>query len=125
MELRFLLTLAFFVFNLGIARAAEADALAISKNIQNRHFPHYTLLDPIFDSATGDHIVSYTRCGDSALWTGFYLAAESFRYSVTHSPDAVANARRALAGLKALADVTGNNVLARCLIPEDSPYGAA
>ena len=29
------------------AGAAEVDALAISKNIQNRHFPHYTLLDPI------------------------------------------------------------------------------
>ena len=123
-KLRFLLIL-IFLFHLETAGAAEVDALAVSKNIQNRHFPHYTLLDPIFDSATGDRIVSYTRCGDSALWTGLYLAAESFRYNVTHSADAMANAHRALAGLKALADVTGNNVLARCLIPEDSPYGAA
>src|SRR5690242_13226169 len=107
------------------AGAAEVDALAISKNIQNRHFPHYTLLDPIFDSATGDQIVSYTRCGDSALWTGFDLAAESFRYKVTRSADALAAAQRALAGIQALIDVTGNNVLARCLIPETSPYAAA
>ena len=108
-----------------MAGAAEADALAISKNIENRHFPHYTLLDPIFDSPTGDQIVSYTRCGDSALWTGFDLAAESFRYKVTHSADALAAVQRALAGIQSLIDVTGNNVLARCLVPENSPYAAA
>src|SRR5690349_6718004 len=85
------------LWSFGRARAAEVDALAISKNIQNRHFPHYTVLDPIFDGPTGDRIVSYTRCGDSALWTGFYLAAESFRYKVTRSADALAAAQRALA----------------------------
>jgi uncharacterized protein (TIGR03437 family) len=113
------------VGSFGTAGAAEADALAISKNIQNRHFPHYTLLDPIFDNPTGDRIVSYTRCGDSALWTGFYLAAESFRYKVTHAADALAAAHRALAGIQSLIDVTGNNVLARCLIPNSSPFAAA
>jgi uncharacterized protein (TIGR03437 family) len=107
------------------ASAGEADALAISKNIQNRHFPHYTKLDPIFDSPTGDRIVSYTRCGDSALWTGLYLAAESFRYNVTRSGEALAAARRAVAGIQSLVDVTGNNVLARCVIPESSPYAVA
>ncbi len=124
MGARFILVTALFA-GIRLAGAAEADALAISKNIQNRHFPHYTVLDPIFDSATGDRIVSYTRCGDSALWTGFDLAAESFRYKVTHSPDALAAAQRALAGIQSLVDVTGNNVLARCLIPENSPYAGA
>lgn len=117
--------LAIVLGSFGAAHAAEADALAISKNIQNRHFPHYTVLDPIFDSPTGDQIVSYTRCGDSALWTGFDLAAESFRYKVTQSAEALAAAQRALAGIQSLIDVTGNNVLARCLIPVNSPYGAA
>jgi uncharacterized protein (TIGR03437 family) len=107
------------------AGAAEVDALAISRNVQNRHFPHYTLLDPVFDSPAGNQLVSYTRCGDSALWTGFYLAAESFRYNVTHSDEALAAAKRALAGIHSLVDVTGNNVLARCLIPATSPYAAA
>jgi uncharacterized protein (TIGR03437 family) len=107
------------------ARASEADALAISQNIQARHFPQYTVLDPVFNSPTGNQIVSYTRCGDSAIWTGFYLAAEAFRYSVTHSLDALVNARRAFAGVQSLVDVTGNNVLARCLLPDNSPYAAA
>jgi hypothetical protein len=44
--------------------------------------PFGTLLDPIYASPTSDAIVGYTRCGDSALWTGVYLAAESFHYAV-------------------------------------------
>ena len=90
------------------ASASEADALAISHNIQALHFPHSTILDPIFDSPTSTQIVTYTRCGDSAIWTGHYLAAEAFRYAVTHSPDALANARRAFTGIQYLLDVTGN-----------------
>src|SRR5579863_5696745 len=84
------------------AQAAESDALAISANIQAKHIPFATLLDPIYDSSTGNQIIGYTRCGDSALWTGAYLAAESFRYKVTQSADALQNVKGALAGLKAL-----------------------
>jgi uncharacterized protein (TIGR03437 family) len=105
--------------------AAEPDALAISANIQARHMPYGTILDPVFAAATSDEIVGYTRCGDSALWTGAYMAAEAFRYKVTQSPEALDNVRRALAGLKSLADVTGDNRLARCMVPADSPYAAA
>ena len=86
--------------------------------------PFGTLLDPIFASPTSDQIIGYTRCGDSALWTGAYLAAESFRYNVTRSADALQNVRSALAGLKALTDVTGDDRLARCIVPANSPYAA-
>jgi len=104
--------------------AAEADALAISANIQARHLPFGTILDPIFTLTDSDQVASYTRCGDSALWTGHYLAAEAFRYKVTQSPDALNNVKSAIAGLKSLADVTGTNLLARCLVPINSPYAA-
>ena len=104
--------------------AAESDALAISANIQARHIPYGTVIDPVFTSTTSDQITGYTRCGDSALWTGHYLAAEAFRYKVTQSADALANAQKAIAGLKSLVDVTGNNLLARCIVPLDSPYAA-
>ena len=106
------------------ARAGEPEALAISANIQARHFPYGTVLDPVYASSTSDQVVGYTRCGDSALWTGHYLAAEAFRYKVTHSADALANVKKAIAGIKGLADVTGINLLARCLVPVDSPYAA-
>jgi len=102
--------------------ASESDALAISSIIQARHLPYGTILDPVYATPDSDEIVSYSRCGDSALWTGHYLAAESFRYKVTGSPDAFANIKAAIAGLKSLADVTGNNLLARCIVPLDSPY---
>jgi uncharacterized protein (TIGR03437 family) len=109
---------------LGQANAAEPDALAISANIQARHMPFGTILDPVFASPTSDDITGYTHCGDSALWTGAYLAAEAFRYNVTQSADALANVKGALAGLKALTDVTGDNRLARCMVFADSPYAA-
>src|SRR5947207_6530740 len=102
--------------------ASEPDALAISANIRARHMPFGTLLDPIYSSSTSDQVVGYTRCGDSALWTGAYLGAESFRYKVTQSADALQNVKSALAGLKALADVTGDSRLARCMAKANSPY---
>src|SRR5664279_1995809 len=96
--------------------ASEVGALAISANIQARHLPFGTLLDPIYASPTSTQIIGYTRCGDSALWTGAYLAAESFRYKVTRSADALENVRNAFAALKGLSDITGDNRLARCMV---------
>src|SRR4030095_3015599 len=89
--------------------ASELDALAISANIRARHMPFATLLDPLYASSASDQIIQYTRCGDYALWTGAYVAAESFRYKVTQSADALQNVKIALAGLKALSDVTGGS----------------
>ena len=106
------------------ARASEADALAISANIRARHMPFGTILDPVFASSSSEQIVGYSRCGDSALWTGAYLAAEAFRYNVTRSPDALANVKAALAGLQSLVNVTGDNRLARCIVAANSPYAA-
>ncbi|MGI8741598.1 MAG: hypothetical protein ACR2NN_03305 [Bryobacteraceae bacterium] len=102
--------------------ASEADALAISRNIQTRHLPFGTILDPVFSATDSSQIVAYTRCGDSAIWTGHYLAAEAFRYKVTGSQDALANVKTAITGIKTLSDVTGYNLLARCLVPLSSPY---
>jgi len=84
--------------------------------------PFGSLLDPIYASASSDQIVGYTRCGDSALWTGAYLAAESFHYNVTRSPEALQNVRDALGALKALSAITGDNRLARCMVLASSPY---
>ncbi|HEY6390896.1 MAG TPA: hypothetical protein VIX89_06440 [Bryobacteraceae bacterium] len=106
------------------ALPSEADAVAISANIRAKHMPVGTILDPIFASPASDQIVGYTHCGDSALWTGAYLAAEAFRYKVTQSADALDNVKTALAGLKALADVTADNRLARCMVLANSPYAA-
>ena len=115
-------SLTFFV---GSSVASVDDALAISQNIQARHMPFSTILDPVFATPNSDQIVGYTRCGDSAIWTGHYLAAEAFRYNVTSSLEALDNVRWALAGLESLLNVTGTNLLSRCLIPMTSPYAQA
>jgi hypothetical protein len=99
--------------------AAEADALRISANIQARHMPYGTIIDPVWRQGA---IVSYSRGGDSAIWTGHYLAAEAFRYKVTAAPQALVNVQRALAGIQSLVDVTQTDLLARVIVPVDSPF---
>ena len=99
--------------------------MAILANIQARHLPYGAILDPIFTLTDSDQVEYYTRCGDSALWTGHYLAAEAFRYKVTQAPDALTNLTGAIDSLKGLVDVTGTNLLARCMVPAGSPYAAS
>jgi hypothetical protein len=101
---------------------SEAAALAISANIRAKHMPFGTILDPVYAAPASDEIIGYSHCGDSALWTGAYLAAEAFRYSVTRSPDALTSVKTALSGLNALSAVTGDNRLARCMFFWNSPY---
>jgi hypothetical protein len=107
------------------ASANEADAIGISQNIRMRHMPFGTILDPIFASPESDQIVGYTHCGDSAIWTGHYLAAEAFRYAVTGSAESLDNVKTALNGISGLLNVTGTNLLARCLVPINSPHAQA
>jgi hypothetical protein len=102
--------------------AADRDAIEISANIRARHMPHGVLVDPIFEGPESEQIIAYTRCGDAAIWTGHFLAAESYRYAVTRSPQALDNVYTALAGIRYLLDVTGTDLLARCVFPVNSLY---
>jgi len=102
--------------------AGEREALAIEAALEARHIPSGTILDPVFEAPDSDKIAGYTRAGDSAIWTGHYLAAESFRFGVQRSQDALRSVHQALQGIQDLVDVTGSDVLARALIPETSPF---
>ena len=109
--------------------ASEPDAIAISANIQRLHVPYGTMIDPVFassDPASPDftRLVSYTRAGDAAIWTGHYLAAESFRYGVTGAREALRNVRTTIDGIAGLVEVTGTDLLARFYMPTTSPYVA-
>lgn len=107
------------------AFAAEQDALAIDATIQARHLPYGTIIDPVLSLPDLSTVVDYTRCGDSAIWTGHYLAAEAFRYKATGSADAFTYINNAIAAIDNLLNVTGGDVLARCALPADSPYAAS
>jgi hypothetical protein len=109
--------------------ATEPDAIAISANIQRLHVPYGTMIDPVFassDPASPDfsRLVSYSRAGDAAIWTGHYLAAEAFRYGVTRSREALRNVRSTVDGITGLVEVTGTDLLARFYMPTTSPYVA-
>ena len=109
--------------------ATEPDAIAISANIQRLHVPYGTMIDPVFassDPASPEftRVVSYTRAGDAAIWTGHYLAAEAFRYGVTRSREAQRNVRNTVNGITGLVEVTGTDLLARFYMPTTSPYVA-
>lgn len=53
---------------------------------------------------------TYGAVADSAIWTGHYLAAESFRYAAMPSPEALERVKFVLGGIKRLFDVTGDVV---------------
>jgi len=116
----------FFLVLLPLAAfCAESDALAIEAVIQARHLPYGGILDPVLSMSDSPQVVDYARCGDSAIWTGHYLAAEAFRYNVTRSNDAFGNIENAISAIDNLINVTGGNVLARCALPADSPFAAS
>ena len=102
--------------------AGEREALAFDANIRARHMPYSTVIDPWLAEPGSDVVEGYTRCGDSAIFTGLFLGSQAYRYAVTHDPEARANVMEALNGIRKLVDVTGTDVLARCAAPVDSPY---
>jgi hypothetical protein len=97
-----------------VARAAEADAIRISTTVQSQCLPQGTILGPVFDSPTSNTISHYSRGGDSALWTGVWVASEAYRWRVTHSEEALSNVVKGLKAMRKLVRVTGTGVLARC-----------
>ena len=87
--------------------------------------PHGVIVDPIFKSPQSGEILTYTRCGDAANWTGHFLAAESYRFALTGHWKAREHVYRAVSGIRQLVDATGADLLARCIFPADSPYAAS
>jgi hypothetical protein len=94
----------------------------VQRALELRHLPHGTVLDPIFISPESDRIDRYTRGGDSAIWSGHYLAAQTYRYVATGAPDAFEAVRSTIRSMRRLIEVTGTNLLARVWLPADSPW---
>src|SRR3954469_10155427 len=95
------------------AHAGEPEAVELSRNVQQYHLPSGIVADTLMSSPTSKEVIGYDDVGDSALWTGFYLASEAFRYSVTRDPEALEFAKRTLAGIQKLVDAPGSGLLAR------------
>ncbi|RME79880.1 MAG: hypothetical protein D6785_10900 [Planctomycetota bacterium] len=100
-------------------------ALEVDKKLVQYHLPYNTVTSVVFSSPTGWTPVSYIGYGDSAIWTGHYLAGEAFRYHVTKDSQALSNIKRVLKGIEFLFDVCkpGDGLLARFAAPLNSPTG--
>ena len=61
---------------------------------------------PRVGSTTPPPPLSYALKADSAIWTGHYLAAESFRYAATSDPAALDRVKQLVRGFSLLFDVT-------------------
>jgi hypothetical protein len=105
------------------ARAAD-----ISDEMQRVHMPFEMVLEVRFDQpgyGNGSPI-GYDDFGDSAIWTGSFLAGEAMRLDVTQDARALAACARALDGLTACLDAADpqGGLLARTTIPLSSTFSA-
>ncbi len=133
----------------GTAVPFEEIMTNIERKIRQDHLPHGTIITAFMDTPATDSwetayrqggpgnvgtVLGWGSGGDSAIFTGQYLAAEAFRYAATGDPDALGVVTHTLGGIGKLLDVNGGRgLLARCAAPQGSPvaqsfsstYGAA
>ena len=123
----------------GAATPFEEVANNVSLKIRQVNTPHGCVLRATMDTPSTESwlvafqnggpgvrgaVTDYEDGGDSAIWTGHWLAAEAFRYGVTQDSLALDNIGHALAGVGALFDVNGGTgLLARSVAPESSITG--
>jgi hypothetical protein len=99
-------------------------ALAYSQNFQDVHSPAYGCsVEVLFASPASTTVVAYEDKGDSTIWTGNYVAAESYRYAVTGDPQAKAFGLKGVNCLLAMEEVSGKpGFIARWVGPAEPPF---
>ena len=93
-------------------------AVMLENNYQAYHCVNGIIWEARYAEATDEQPTQYGNGGDSAIFTGFYLAGAVYRFLTTgqtHDLDAVFEAAR---GLHILTHVSGTpGVIARCAFP--------
>jgi hypothetical protein len=89
--------------------------------LRAHHLASGSVSDIRFADAKHTKAAAYEGVGDSAIWTGTYLAAEALRLKVTRDPDAEANVEKLVEIVHRLFAVTGfPGFLARYTAPVSS-----
>jgi hypothetical protein len=123
----------------GVATPFEEVVENVELKIRAVHQPHGPLMLAIMDQPNTDSwldgyrnggpgvsgsVVGYEGSHDCAIFTGMYLAAESFRYAATGDSLALDSVGWTLSGVGALLDVNGGTgLLARIAAPVNSLAG--
>jgi hypothetical protein len=124
----------------GVATPFEDVARNVDAKILANHLPQGTIhntrmdvadmsswLDAYRNGGLGNagRVTSHASAGDSAIWTGHFLAAQAFRYASSNSdPVALAGVKKSLAGIGKLFEVNGDTgLLARDAAPTSSQIG--
>jgi hypothetical protein len=95
-------------------KAQELQEQATARHLQGGQLIPFTFVDP---EGNLDHY-GIGDMGDAAIWTGCYLAAESFRYAATGDIAAYQACRETLNAMRMLREVTGvPGLLARGFVP--------
>ncbi|MEA3410418.1 MAG: hypothetical protein U9R74_02640 [Pseudomonadota bacterium] len=97
-------------------RARQHDAW-----IRKYHLPAGSITNTVFSDTTYTDAIAFRDHGDSAEWTGLYLASQALKLQVTGSPDAERQAERLVESIHRLFAVTGiRGMLARYAAPLNS-----
>ena len=77
----------------------EGKGGKVSGRLSKYHQPFGLSADILFSGYDRAKVEKYEGIGDSATWTGHYLAALAFRYAVTADTNTIADIRRAFGRL--------------------------
>ncbi len=119
---------ALIVLPLAVASADELEdrALLHEQWFNEYHVSPYGGSGYAYFTAPDSDEVDHYSFGDSTIWTGTYLASESFRYAVTGDQDAKANAIRTVNALDSHLKITQvPGFIARFAGPDEAPWNTA
>ncbi len=97
-------------------------AEAYLRDLRRYHLVDGLVVSARFSDTNRSSVIRYEATEDSAAWTGFSLAAHTFRYVVTGDAGAFEDIRKSVAGIDRLLNVSGKpGYLTRFSAPADDP----
>ncbi len=95
-------------------------AVFLEENYRDYHSVNGIIWEGVFADIDDEHPSMYGTGGDSAIFTGFYLAAAVYRFVMTQEPVDLDTVSRTIRGLHILTHASGTpGVILRCAFPAD------
>lgn len=99
------------------SKTLEQKAVELEKTMRTQNINQYGMVTYANLDSNGNFLHEVVD-GDSALWTGMYVATESIRYLVTKDEQALANIKKSMEGIITLLEIPKDpKEFARTLMP--------